>query len=297
MRLNILKELRSVLLERVSLDSLPDPVWKRSAALNTWGTNAIEGSTIGWNDAEKILFDGKTPKDKPVRDVRVTVQHEEAFRSLIDRIGEITLETVLELHEDVFRGVLDDAGRWRRVNVRIRGARFSPPRMEKVRDEMMGWVQEYRERDVEGEETFSLGAWMHYRFENIHPFSDGNGRVGRLVLNLHFMDRNWPPVHVLPEHRDDYIKALNEYSDGDLDSLESFLKERMGASLVELLDQVGTEKDELLSLDEISDHVPYDDKYLALRCKQGEIPALKSGREWRTSSRAVSSYIDEVGRK
>lgn len=293
-----MRGLRSEFLERTGLDLLPKSVWKRNAALNTWGTNAIEGNTITREDAEKILLSGKSVANKPTRDVLETIQHERAFRGLLERRKEeINLETSLELHEEVFRNILDDAGQWRRINVRVRGAEFTPPRMEKVIREMEDWEGEYRRRDLKGEGTFELGAWMHFEFERIHPFFDGNGRVGRLLLNLHFLKKNWPPIHILPEHRDEYLDSLNEAAGGNLDPLEDFLRIRMGSSLIDLLDQVGTEKDELISLKETSRKSPYDNRYLALRCKQGKLPALKSGREWRTSKRALQIYMDVVGRK
>ena len=91
----ILDRLRAKLLEITTIDKLPDSTWKRIATLNTWGTNAIEGSTISRKDAEQILFENRTPKSKPIRDVIETVQHEHAFRGLIDRKNrEITLETI-----------------------------------------------------------------------------------------------------------------------------------------------------------------------------------------------------------
>jgi hypothetical protein len=71
----------------------------------------------------------------------------------------------------------------------------------------------------------------------------------------------------------------------------------MGASLLDLLDQVGTANDELISLKNASKISPYSEKYLALRCKQGELPSLRSGREWRTSKFAIELYIEYVGRK
>ncbi|KXB08308.1 hypothetical protein AKJ56_01555 [candidate division MSBL1 archaeon SCGC-AAA382N08] len=294
----ILKELRSRLLERASLSNLPKSVWKRNAALNTWGTNAVEGNTITRKEAEKILIDKQSVANKPTRDVMETIQHEQAFRSLLDRQGrEITLETILELHEEVFRGILKDAGQWRRVNVRIKGAKFSPPRMEKVVQEMENWKEEYRQKDVEGGEVFNLGAWMHYEFERIHPFSDGNGRVGRLVLNLHFLNRNWPPIHVLPRHKDDYLDSLNEAANENFDPLKNFLKTRMTSSLIDLLDQVGTKEDELITLKEASKKTPYGNRYLSLRCKQGELPALKSDGKWKTSETALKLYMETVGRK
>ena len=298
MKQNILEALRSKLLERTSFETLPESVWKHSAALNTWGTNAIEGSTITWAEAERILLEERSVAGKPIREVMETVQHEHAFRGLLDRRGrEITLETALELHEEVFRGILYDAGQWRRINVRIRGAKFNPPRMEKVLKEMEAWVIEYRQRDIEGMNTFEIGARMHFKFERIHPFMDGNGRIGRLLLNLHFLRRNWPPIHVLPPNRNEYLKALYAASDGDYSHLVNLLKTLMSASLLDLMDQVGTKEDSLIALREAARSFPYSEKYLALRCKQGEMPAVRSGRQWRTSDRALKLYGDFVGRK
>ncbi|MCK4717392.1 MAG: Fic family protein [Thermoplasmata archaeon] len=294
----ILEALRSALLERTGFEDLPEKVWKRSGALNTWGTNAIEGSTITRKEAERLILEGKSVARKPVMEVLETLQHERVFRDLVVcRHTDTTLNTVLEFHEGIFRGILLDAGQWRRVNVRIEGASFTPPRMEKVVREMERWERAYRDRDVEGNDVFTLGAWLHFEFERIHPFSDGNGRVGRLLLNLHFLRRNWPPIHILPSHREQYMRALAAAAKDNLAPLTEFLKILMGASLVDLLDQVGTAEDELLSLSEAAKEAPYSPQYLALRCKQGELPAVKSGREWRTSKHALRLYLSHLGRK
>ncbi len=294
----LLEELRSTLLERASLENLPEPVWKRAAALNTWGTNAVEGSTITWEDAQRLLLEGKSVPHKPVRDIMETIQHERTFRSLPSLRGSaLDLKLILQLHESVFMGILPDAGQWRRINVRVMGAAFTPPRMEKVVPELEVYEREYRKRDVEGENVFKLGAWMHFEFERIHPFTDGNGRVGRLLLNLHFLKRNWPPVHILPPHRGAYLGALNDAVRNDFSSLEGLLKFLTGASLVDLLDQVGTAEDELTDLKKISKIAPYGPKYLALRCQQGVIPAVKTGGVWQTSRRALKLYTRHVARK
>jgi hypothetical protein len=71
----------------------------------------------------------------------------------------------------------------------------------------------------------------------------------------------------------------------------------MGSSLVDLLNQVGTSEDELMNLKKISKLVPYGPKYLALRCQQGIVPAVKTGREWQTSKRVLELYAKHVARR
>ena len=204
MNIIILNRLRNAFLNRGSLDTLPDAIWKGVSSLNTYGTNAIEGNTLTQDEVEAVLLDGRGV-DRPITHILETIQHERAFRNLMGRRGRaIDLVTVLELHEEVFKGLMADAGQWRRTNVTIRGASFTPPRPEKVVQRMDTMVEEYNRRDLEGEDPFTLGSWMHHSFESIHPFSDGNGRVGRLLLDLHFIRHNWPLAHVLLLDRDLY---------------------------------------------------------------------------------------------
>jgi len=266
-------------------------------ARNTWGTNAIEGNTLTWRDVERLLLQDRSVAGRPVPDVLETLQHQDAFLGLLRRaVAPITLVTVLELHETVFRGVKADAGQWRRVNVRIVGSTHLPPRMDRVIALMGGWEKEYRSRVTAGEAVFPLAAWMHVGFESIHPFSDGNGRTGRLLLNLHFLKHTWPPVHVLPPDRERYMAAIQSGEDGDLQPLEHQLRPAMARSLLDLLDQVGTKSDELLPLHALAKTGPYTAKYLALRASQEELPAVKVSGDWKTSRRALALYQEHVAR-
>lgn len=293
----ILAELRRELLTRAPLDALPPSVWRRTGALNTWGTNAIEGNTLSRKDVERILLEGRSVANRPLPDVLETIQHEQAFESLLARRADpIGLSAVLDLHATVFRGIKPDAGQWRRVNVRIAGVRHVPPRMEKVVALMSDWEESYAKHDMEGAEVFPLGAWMHFEFESIHPFSDGNGRVGRLLLNLHFLKHNWPPVHILPPDRSRYLRTLNSGHSGDLTELEALLTTAMGRSLLDLLDQVGTAEDALKPLRKIATRGPYSAKYLGLRAGQEKLPAIKIAGDWNTSPRALRLYRERIDR-
>jgi len=293
----ILGSLRQELLTRTSFHDIPEGVWKRMGALNTWGTNAVEGNTLNWKDVEKLILERRSVAGKPLGDVLETVQHEAAFRGLLSRMSKpISPVTVQDLHEEVFRGVLVDAGQWRRVNVRISGSKMSLPRMEKVVPLMEEWTKEYAERDADGEDVFRLGAWMHYSFEAVHPFSDGNGRVGRLLLNLHMLRHNWPPIHTLPPDRDGYLSSLEAADWGDLSPLVEFIRVRTGRSLLDLLDQLGTAQDELKPLKAFARSSGHSAQYLSLRAGQGALPAVLVRGDWHTSSRAIATYRSEVRR-
>ena len=297
MKQNILDGLRNALLSRGSFDTFPDQVWKAASSLNTYGTNAIEGNTLTQDEVDMVIIDHKGVK-KPISDILVTIQHEAAFRNLINRrTRAIDLVTLLELHKEVFKGLIADAGQWRRTNVMIRGASFTPPRPEKVVPKMEAMINEYDQRDLAGENVFTLGAWLHYNFECTHPFSDGNGRVGRLLLNLHFLKHNWPPVNVLPTDRERYLDALHEGYEGNLLPLTGYLMVIMGGSLMNFLSRVGTEQDELMPLVKHQGENVYSAKYLSLRARQGELPAVRIGNEWNTSKRALEHYVREIGKK
>jgi len=295
---SILESLRHELLTRCPLDALPEAVWKRTGALNTWGTNAIEGNTLTRSEVEKLLLEQRSVSGRPMSDIMETIQHEAAFRGLLGRrAAPVTMLAALEMHEAVFRGIKADAGQWRRVNVRIVGSRHTPPRMEKVIPMMEEWEKEYASREMAGELAFALGAWMHRQFEAVHPFSDGNGRVGRLLLNLHFLKHNWPPVHILPPDRERYLHSLERGHLGEEVHLVELLELLMGRSMVDLLDQVGTKDDELKPLKKLEKSGPYSAKYLALRAGQGRLPAVKVSGDWRTSQRVLTLYVQLIGRE
>lgn len=289
-----------------SLVDLPDPVWRRTGALNTWGTNAIEGNTLTHEEVQRLLLDEASIAGRPVPDVVETLQHDRTFRGLLERLGSpISLVTVLELHEEVFHGsTRHRPGEWRRSNVYIVGARHRPPAWPKVVARMTQW-----EASIEDSSPpWTIAARMHQSFEEIHPFEDGNGRVGRLVLNLWLLQQGWPPLHITPDHRSEYLAALTAGNEGDHAPLEAFLQNAMVRSLLDLLDQVGDETDMLRPLAELASHAwcPYAADYLALRCRQGALAGIHAtstsapdarkrhrGRpRWLTSETALRHYLD-----
>ena len=298
MKKSILEALRQELLTRCPLTALPNPLWKRTAMLDTWGSNAIEGNALTLEEVEHALLEGKSPGGRSVRDVFETVQHARAFEGLPAMLDDpISGGTTLELHGQVFQGVLLDAGRWRNQEVGISGVLHRPPLHEWLPAMMKDWEEEVAEMEAGGGDVLVRAARLHHRFESIHPFSDGNGRVGRLLLNLFLLRHSWPPVHILPRDREVYLDAMDIGHTGDLAPLEDLLDVLAGRSLVDLLDQLGGPEDELRPVKELGEQGTYGAKYLALRAMQGMLPAVKTKNVWHTSERAISLYRQAQGRK
>src|SRR3989344_8313613 len=145
----------------------------------TYNTNAIEGSTITLDESREIIHDKIAP-NKPLRDVKETEAHSSVFLDMLSHKENITTSLILNWHKGIFGETKSDiAGRFRDYFVRV-GDYLAPDWQDisKMMDELVKFVnQKNKVNPVE------LSARVHYRFEKIHPFGDGNGRIGRLLMN------------------------------------------------------------------------------------------------------------------
>ena len=260
----------------------------------------IAGNPLTLDEVTRVIESGLTVPNRPVKDLQETILHNSALAEVVSgRICEVNMKSALELHDMIFHGILRGAGQWRRVNVRISGSSYSPPRVEKLLSLLQDWEQHYVAMEMRREDVFSQAAEMHFGFESIHPFTDGNGRVGRLLLNIHFLNHNWPLAHILPHDRDSYLGALESAHHNGLGKLTEFLETNMARSLIFVLDKMGSEADKLLTLDEAKkiSGTDYSTKYLALRIQQGELPGIRLNNRWKTSQIAISLYSDIKGRE
>lgn len=174
----------------------------------TYHTNRIEGSTLTLKETQTILFDNSVvPRHSLVEHLEVN-NHQLAFQELMKRLEEsepISLTFVLSLHEILMKGILEDAGAFRRHAVRIVGAKVVPPNYVKVHEKM----EELCEKMEATQDPVGI-LCQHAQFEAIHPFSDGNGRIGRLLLNYQFLRAGYPIIIIHSERRAQYYEVLEK---------------------------------------------------------------------------------------
>ena len=176
----------------------------------TYDTNAIEGSSVTQQETGMILFEGIVPREKPIREIREVENHKAAFDYMFNYKGDISKRFVLELHRRFMHNILWKlAGVFRPMQVYIRGASLAPPAPGKVPGEFKGLMLWYG-RNKRKYHPVVLAAYFHAEFERIHPFRDGNGRVGRLLLNFMLKKNGLPMVDIKNRDRLGYYNALQE---------------------------------------------------------------------------------------
>ncbi len=127
-------------------------------------------------------------------------------------------------------------------------------------------------------------AFLHHRFVEIHPFTDGNGRVARLLANLYMIAKDYPPVVIRTEDRGKYYKCLRSADAGDPVPFASFIAKSVDNSLTLYLSIFGG-VDELVPLKELVRWVPYSQEYLSLLARRDSLDAVKIGGVWHSSRR------------
>ena len=178
----------------------------------TYNTNAIEGSTITLHETREIIEDKIAPH-KPLRDIEETEAHNKAFLQMLKQKQKITNKLILRWHYDLFSKTKTDiAGKYRDYLVRI-GDYIAPDwqDVKKLMDCLVRFTRVATGNPVEH------AARVHYRFERIHPFGDGNGRVGRLLMNHILWHSGYPMLIIEYKKRRSYYRALRKDEDGFVD--------------------------------------------------------------------------------
>lgn len=261
----------------------------------TYDSNAIEGSTLTLRETRLVIEEGVTVGGRSLGEHLAARNHPEAIRyveGLVGDGGELGDEDVLRLHQLILQGIEEDAGEYRSSGVRIAGATFSPPPSGEVGQrvrELLVWLESNPEEYL----PIELAVVFHHRFVQIHPFSEGNGRTARLLMNLVLMRHGYPfIVNVTSRDRRKYLRALSEADMGNPSAFVDF----MALSVERALDIYiqALEEPRLLALAEASRLVPYSQEYLSLLARRGALGAYKNGRNWVISREDLERYVQSV---
>jgi len=190
----------------------------------TYNTNSIEGSTLTENETAAILFQNITFKNKDLIEHLEAKNHQSALKYLFEKISnnhKITEEFILELHHILMNSIRPDAGMYRRQGVRIVGANVPTVNYIKIPSLMEQLVKEINRNP---KNSISHISKIHSKFEQIHPFSDGNGRIGRLILVAMLLKENIAPAVIKKEKKHLYYKCLQKSQQKEeFEELENFI--------------------------------------------------------------------------
>ena len=190
--------------------------WVAFTELFTYNTNAIEGSELREKEVKSILEDDKWPPDASKRDISEAYGVAEAVKYIRNTKEELSIFLIKKLHKIVFKNSKSFAGKLRPkgVEVVIRNALGDVVHMGAPANRIMGLLEELEEWYKKRKRKYPpllLAAVVHNQFETIHPFQDGNGRVGRLLLSNILLKHKLPPVNISLSNRREYYSALQEY--------------------------------------------------------------------------------------
>lgn len=199
----------------------------------TYNSNAIEGNTLTLKETAMVL-EGLTIDQKPLKDHLEVVGHRDAFlyvEDLIDKGVKMTESVIKNIHSLVLINRPEDKGVYRRIPVTITGAFKEPVQPYMIEPQINKLIQknELQKKTLHPLERI---ARFHLEFEGIHPFIDGNGRTGRLLLNLDLMQNGYSPINIKFADRKKYYDAFDKYFEYDdagamIELVANYVSERL----------------------------------------------------------------------
>lgn len=197
------------------------PYFENFITRSTYNSNGIEGNTLSYAETYAIIFNDNsfTVNAKP-RELYEAINHKYAMDYLFRHIEEDLSQELIKQLGIIINKNISEVDGYRKVRVMIQGAEHIPPGPEEVPQAMMYFT--YNFSHTEYEDIFEKLADMHLQYERIHPFADGNGRTGRLLLNYELLRQGYAPIVIPKEERTRYFNLLAAY---DRQGLASFFRE------------------------------------------------------------------------
>lgn len=266
----------------------------------TYNSNAIEGNSLTLKETFWVISEGITIKNKPLKDHLEAKDHMETLEFLYEVIENnknytISEKLIKELHSLVVKGSQKDiAGTYRTGDVMIFGAEHKPPTSIKIPGEMKALMKWWKNTSNKFH-IVELAALLHHKFVNIHPFWDGNGRTGRLLMNVLILSEGYPLAIILKNDRKRYYRTLSLADKGEYRQICEFVAQAVLRSLdvyLRAIKPTSEPNEKLISIKELSVKSPYSDVYLRKLANSGKLKAYKQGRNWVSTKKNLKDYRD-----
>jgi Fic family protein len=274
-----------------------------------YNSNAIEGSTLTLKETRLILETGLTIGGRSLREHFEVINHRDAIEYVEMLVADagassspepVTPFHVRQIHRLVLARIDDDnAGQYRTLPVQIMGTAHQPPEAWQVPTLMQDWG-DWLNGPAKILHPIERAALAHHRLVAVHPFIDGNGRTARLVMNLLLMRDGYPPTIIMRANRSQYYRILAQADQGNESPLVNFVGRAVERSLTLYLTactpqiERAAPEDEWIPLRLAAQDTPYSQEYLSLLARKGRLEAIKRGRVWYTTRRAVAAYRQSV---
>jgi Fic family protein len=184
-----------------------------------YNTNAIEGNTLTLEETNLLLNEKKTPEGKELREIYDHINEKDTFDFIVTNKPNIDNKIIIKLHH-MLMDKIDKRTGFRLHKVRVFGANFETSLPEYIKADMNILLRWYN-KNKKVLHPIVLASIFHEKFERIHPFYDGNGRTGRMLINLILIKKNLPPLIIRNKDRKEYYHVLNKGHKAGLDKTDS----------------------------------------------------------------------------
>jgi len=201
------------IVEKLKKENIKD-LFDRFTVNFTYESNAIEGNSLTLKDVAIVISENRTVEGKDMREIYETKNSRQAVDLLLHKKVKISHEGIIRLQKIIMQNIEKESG-YKKLPNMILGSNLKTSPPEKVYQhmaELIGWYDKNRQKM----HPLQLAAIFHGRFERIHPFKDGNGRVGRFLLNAILVNEGYPPLIIRKTQRVNYLHALHAF-DQDTD--------------------------------------------------------------------------------
>ena len=285
----------------VEADAILREIWIDDAHNST----AIEGNTMTRAQVEKLVARGRASASLvEMLDVDgYATAADWIYKSAADYEG-VPVTVISDTHKRALELVWakeppatrDEAGAWRKTAVHIGKVVVSVPAA--IPADLAAWSASTR--DLKGAHPVVHAAAHHAWFERIHPFVDGNGRVGRLLLNFMLLQHGYPPAVILKTQRQTYLHGLALCDEGNSNLLAEVVARAVSGTLTRFLMPALAGEAKLVPLSTLAARGPYQVEYLRLLVFEGKLKAVPHGNLWLSSRKWLREYTasrDPRGRR